>query len=148
MVIVVKSPPANAGNLIDVGLIPGLGRSPRGGHGNTLHYSCLENSMDRGAWWATYSPWGCKESDTTEAITCAHTHACARTHTHTHALWLLTYFDVFLPLLMYILIYHINSLHLFSLYVAYFDLIIFSLCPFLFPLTGLKVLNFLTESKI
>ena len=72
----------------------------------------------------------------------------AHTHTHTHALWLLTYFDVFLPLLMYILIYHINSLHLFSLYVAYFDLIIFSLCPFLFPLTGLKVLNFLTESKI
>ena len=37
----------------DVGLIPGLGRSPGGGHGISLQYSCLENSMDRGAWWAT-----------------------------------------------------------------------------------------------
>ena len=36
------------------------------GNGNTLQYSCLENSMDRGAWWATYSPRGHKESDTTE----------------------------------------------------------------------------------
>ena len=38
------------------------------GNGNPLQYSCLENSMDRGAWWATYSPRGCKESDTTEAL--------------------------------------------------------------------------------
>ena len=37
----------------DLGLIPGLGRSPGGGHGNPLQYSCLENSMDRGAWRAT-----------------------------------------------------------------------------------------------
>ena len=44
--------PANAGDLRDVGLIPGLGRSPGGGHGNPLQYSCLENPMDRGAWWA------------------------------------------------------------------------------------------------
>ena len=36
----------------DLGLIPGLGRPPRGGHGNPLQYSCLENPMDRGAWWA------------------------------------------------------------------------------------------------
>ena len=36
----------------DPGLIPGLGKSPGGGHGNPLQYSCLENSMDRGAWWA------------------------------------------------------------------------------------------------
>ena len=43
----VKNLPANAG---DEGLIPGLGRSPRGGHGNPLQYSCLENHMDRGAW--------------------------------------------------------------------------------------------------
>ena len=49
----VKSPPANAGDLRDTGLIPGLERSPGGGHGNPLPYSCLENSMDRGAWWAT-----------------------------------------------------------------------------------------------
>ena len=37
----------------DMGLIPGLGRSPREGNGNPLQYSCLEKSMDRGAWWAT-----------------------------------------------------------------------------------------------
>ena len=45
-----KESACNAG---DLGLIPGLGRSPRGGHGNSLQFSCLENSMDRGAWWAT-----------------------------------------------------------------------------------------------
>ena len=49
----VKNPPANAGDIRDTGSIPGLGRSPRGGNGNPLQYSCLENSMDRGAWWAT-----------------------------------------------------------------------------------------------
>ena len=46
----VKNPPATAG---DVGSIPGLGRSPGGGHGNPLQYSCLENPMNRGAWQAT-----------------------------------------------------------------------------------------------
>ena len=46
----VKNLPANAGN---VGSIPGLGRSPGEGTGNLLQYSCLENPMDRGAWWAT-----------------------------------------------------------------------------------------------
>ena len=50
---VVKSPPANAGDLRDSGLTPGLGRSPGGGHGNPLQYSCMENPKDRGAWWAT-----------------------------------------------------------------------------------------------
>ena len=44
-----KESACNAG---DLGSIPGLGRSPGGGHGNPLHYSCLENPMDRGAWWA------------------------------------------------------------------------------------------------
>ena len=44
---------ASAGDGRDVGLIPGLGRSSGGGHGNPLQYSCLENSMDRGAWRAT-----------------------------------------------------------------------------------------------
>ena len=48
----VKNPPANAGGIRDVGLIPGLGRSPGGGHGNPLQYSCLKNPMDRGGWWA------------------------------------------------------------------------------------------------
>ena len=53
MVPVVKSPPTNAGDLRDVGLIPGSGRSPGGAHGNPLQYSCLENPMGRGAWQAT-----------------------------------------------------------------------------------------------
>ena len=48
----VKNPPANAGDVRDVVSIPELGRSPEGGHGNLLQYSCLENPMDRGAWWA------------------------------------------------------------------------------------------------
>ena len=48
--LVVKNRPASSGDIRDLGLIPGLGKSPEGGHGNTLQYSCLENSMDRGAW--------------------------------------------------------------------------------------------------
>ena len=51
--LVVKNPPANAGDVRDTGLIPGSGRSPGGGHGNPLQYSCLENPMDRGAYQAT-----------------------------------------------------------------------------------------------
>ena len=50
---VVKNPPANAGGLRDANLIPGLGRSPRGGHSNTLQDSCLENPTDTRAGWAT-----------------------------------------------------------------------------------------------
>ena len=53
VVLVVKNPPANAVDIRDAGSNPGLGRSPGGGHGNPLQYSCLENPMDRGAWWAT-----------------------------------------------------------------------------------------------
>ena len=53
MVLVVKNQPANAGDLRDAGLIPGLGKSPGRGHGNLLQYSCLEDPMDRGAWRAT-----------------------------------------------------------------------------------------------
>ena len=51
--LVVKNPPANAGDSRDVSLVPGSRRSLGGGHGNPLQYSCLENPMDRGAWWAT-----------------------------------------------------------------------------------------------
>ena len=53
MVLVVKNLPSNAGDVEDVGLIPGSGRSPGGGNGSPLQYSCLENSMGREAWWAT-----------------------------------------------------------------------------------------------
>ena len=58
-----KESTCNAG---DVGSIPGLGRFPGGGNDNPFQYSCLQNPMDRGVWWATYSPWGRKESDMTE----------------------------------------------------------------------------------
>ena len=64
----VKNLPADAG---DGGSIPGWGRSPGEGNGYPLQYSCLENPIDRGTWQATYSPWGHRESNTTE-------------HTHTH----------------------------------------------------------------
>ena len=51
--LVVKNPPASVGNERDLGSIPGSRRSLGGGHSNLLQYSCLENPMDRGAWWAT-----------------------------------------------------------------------------------------------
>ena len=65
MVLVVKNLPANTGDIRDGGLIPELGRSPRGGHGNPLQYSCLENPMDREAWRATVHR--VAESDMTKA---------------------------------------------------------------------------------
>ena len=49
---IVKNPPTNAGDVRHMGLIPGSGRSPAGRHGNPLQCSCLENPMDRRAWWA------------------------------------------------------------------------------------------------
>ena len=52
-VVLAVNPPANAGEMRDIGSSPGSGRSPGGGHGNPLQYSCLENLMDRGAWQAT-----------------------------------------------------------------------------------------------
>ena len=60
-----KNLSAIAGDIRDVGSIPGLERSPGGGNGNPLQYSCLGNPMDRGAWWATVHG-VTKESDTTE----------------------------------------------------------------------------------
>ena len=65
MALVVKNPPANTRDVRDMGLIPGSGRSPGGGHDNPLQYSCLENPMDKGAWWATVHK-GLKESEMTE----------------------------------------------------------------------------------
>ena len=66
MVPVLKNPPTNAGDIRNIGLIPGSGRSPGGGHEDPLQYSCLENSMHRGAWWATVH--GVTELDTTEHL--------------------------------------------------------------------------------
>ena len=92
----VKNLPATAGDAGDTGSIPGSGRSPGGGHGNPLQYSCLENPMERGAWWATVQ-------GVTETTECVHTHTLhsprhhsqkrlssrmhthARTHARTHA---------------------------------------------------------------
>ena len=67
MVLAVKSPPANAGDIRDAGLVLELGRSPGGGHGNLLQYSCLENPRDRGAWQAIVHGVTTEELDTTEA---------------------------------------------------------------------------------
>ena len=53
MELVVKNLSANAGDVRDMGSIPGLGRAPGRGHSNPLQCSCLENPLDRGAWWAT-----------------------------------------------------------------------------------------------
>ena len=64
MALVVKNPPANAGDIRNSSSVPGTGRSPGGGHGNPLQYSCLGNLMDRGAQWVTVH--GVTESDTTE----------------------------------------------------------------------------------
>ena len=61
MALVLNKLPTNAGVTGDAGSIPGLGRPLRGGYGNPLHYSCLENPMDRGS-----GPWGHKELDITE----------------------------------------------------------------------------------
>ena len=72
---VVKNAPANVGDARHLGSIPGLGRSPGGGNGNPLQYSCLKNSMDRGAWWATVQ--GVSKS-------CTWLNDQAHTHTHTH----------------------------------------------------------------
>ena len=62
---VVKNLPANAEDARDAGLIPGSGRSPGGGNDNLLQYFCLENPMDRGAWWVTVHGVAKSQSDTT-----------------------------------------------------------------------------------
>ena len=62
-----KESTCNAEDTGDVGSVPGWGRFPGGGHGNSLQYSCLENPMDNRSL-AGYSPWNCKEPDMTESI--------------------------------------------------------------------------------
>ena len=56
----VKNLSANAGDMRDMGAIPGLGKSPGGGNGYPLQYSCPENSVDREVWQATYTPQDCR----------------------------------------------------------------------------------------
>ena len=76
MALVVKNLPANIRDAGDSGLIPGSGRSPGGGNGSSLQYSCLGNPMDRGAWQGT--PWQgprvAKASDTAEHVCTEHKH--------------------------------------------------------------------------
>ena len=69
----------SACNVGYLGLIPGLGRSPGGGHGNPLQYSCLENPHGLRSL-AGYSPWGCKESDMTELLSTAHKVLDSKSH--------------------------------------------------------------------
>ena len=85
MALVVKNLPANAGDMRDAGSIPGWGRSPGGGHDNPLQYSCLENPMDRGAWWATVH--GIAQSRT--RLKQLSTHACNVLHMSTLCSFLL-----------------------------------------------------------
>ena len=63
----VNNLPDNVGDVRGVGSILASGRPPGGGHDIPLQCSCLENPMDRAAWWATWGPWGHKESDIPEA---------------------------------------------------------------------------------
>ena len=78
----VKNAPANAGDLRDMGSIPGSGRSSGGGHGNPLQYSYLESPMDRGAQQATTME--SRELNTTKVTTRGHTHhVCLHADTHT-----------------------------------------------------------------
>ena len=70
-----KSLPANAGDIGDSGSIPGSGRSPGVGNGNWFHYFCLENSMDRGAWWAAVH--GIAELDMSESTLSCYYASCA-----------------------------------------------------------------------
>ena len=74
VVLVVKNLPANAGDIRDMGLILGWGRSPGGGHGNPLQYSCLENPHRQRSL-VGYGPWDHKESDVTQQLS---THSTLR----------------------------------------------------------------------
>ena len=64
----VKNPPASAEDARDPGSISALGRSPGEGNGNPLQFSCLDNSMDRGAWQAVVHGYSCRESDMIEQL--------------------------------------------------------------------------------
>ena len=88
----VKNPPASAGDVRNAGSVPGLGRSPGGGHGNPLQYSCLENPHGKGSL-AGYSPWGHKESDTAEDTEHPRTAITYRDVVKERNLWILLKMD-------------------------------------------------------
>ena len=77
--LVVKNPPANTGHARDAGSIPGSGRASQVGSSNPLQYSCLENPMDREAWWAIHGVAKIRHYYYTHT----HTHTHTNTHTHT-----------------------------------------------------------------
>ena len=70
--LVVKNLSANAGDITDLSSVLRSERSPGEGHSNPLQYSCLENPMDRGAWWATHSPWGFRVGCDRSDLACTH----------------------------------------------------------------------------
>ena len=80
MLLVVKNLPANEGDSRDYSSILGLGRSPGGGNGNPLQYSCLENLTNRGTWQVTVH----RIAKSWTRLKQLNTHACMHTHTHTH----------------------------------------------------------------
>ena len=80
----VKNPPVSAGDMRDVGSIPGSGRSPGGGNGYPLQYSCLENPMNRGAWWATVHRVTKSQTQMKRLSAHTQTHTHTDTHTETH----------------------------------------------------------------
>ena len=79
---VVKNPPANAGDIRDVRSVSGSERFPGGVHGNPFQYSCLENSMDRGAWRAMVQRVTKSQTQLKELSVRARTHTLTHTHTH------------------------------------------------------------------
>ena len=85
MALVVLNLPAKAGDTKNMDSIPGPGRSPGGGHDNPLQYFCLENPLDRGAWWATVHRVAKSWTQLKPLSACVHARARTRTHTHTHA---------------------------------------------------------------
>ena len=75
VVLVVKNPSADAGDVRDGGSIPGWGRSPGEGHGNPLHYSCLENPIDRGVWGPMVHGVGQSQTQLKQLSTCMHNYS-------------------------------------------------------------------------
>ena len=80
VVLVMKNQPTNSGDIRETALIPGSGRCPGGGHGNPLWCSCLENPMDRGAWWATV--YRVAKSQTLLKWLSMHAHMCTHAYIH------------------------------------------------------------------